>query len=389
MERSGAPIPRRLLELLVIAAVTTFVLLLYSPSFSGPFVFDDKNILRSPDVRLETLEPSAIVSAARNNPHPRRWVAYVSFALNYYVHGEQVLGYRVVNVLIHVTSGVIIFYLIGLILRSAALRGRHRNPRAIAFAAAMVWLVHPLATQSVAYVVQRMNGLATLFYLLSLLLYALGREASASTRRRIFFGGFALSGVLSLGSKELAATLPIFILLYEWYFYQDLSTEWIRRSYRAVVVATGTVGVISMMFLGANPLRLILNGYSVRDFSLMERLLTEGRVVLSYLGLLVLPHPSRLSLERVFPISHSLFSPPTTVLAILVIMAALGLALWLARRERLLSFCVLWFFGNLAIEGFNQMAEDASRPRKWSAATCHLWWPGDTVRSARCGRAAP
>ena len=107
-----------------------------------------------------------------------------------------------------------------------------------------------------------------MFYLLSLLLYARARLAVDARARWVLFAGCAVSAMLALGSKEIAATIPIFILLYEWYFYQDLSTKWIKRNYRAVLVAAGTFGVIGMVFLGANPLRPILNGYSVRDFSL-------------------------------------------------------------------------------------------------------------------------
>ena len=147
-----------------------------------------------------------------------------------------------------------------------------------------------------------------MFYVLSLLLYARARLAVDARARWVLFAGCAVSAMLALGSKEIAATIPIFILLYEWYFYQDLSTKWIKRNYRAVLVAAGTFGVIGMVFLGANPLRPILNGYSVRDFSLMERLLTESRVVVSYVGLLLFPHPSRLSLEHDFPLSHSIGS---------------------------------------------------------------------------------
>jgi hypothetical protein len=78
--------------------------------------------------------------------------------------------------------------------------------------------------------------------------------------------------------------------------------------------------------------------------------LTEFRVVFFYLSLFFFPHPARLNLDHDFPLSHSLLDPFTTVLAMGAVVGLVGLAVYLARRERLLSFCVLWFLGNLLIE---------------------------------------
>jgi tetratricopeptide (TPR) repeat protein len=81
-----------------------------------------------------------------------------------------------------------------------------------------------------------------------------------------------------------------------------------------------------------------------------QRVLTELRVIPLYVGRLLYPVPSRLNLDYDFPLSRSLVDPLTTLLSLGVIIAALGLAFLLARKDRLLSFCLFWFFGNLALE---------------------------------------
>jgi hypothetical protein len=74
------------------------------------------------------------------------------------------------------------------------------------------------------------------------------------------------------------------------------------------------------------------------------------RVVIYYISLLVFPHPSRLNLDRDFPLSHSLTDPVTTLLSLLTIVGLIGFAVYRAKRQPLLSFCILWFLGNLVIE---------------------------------------
>ena len=81
-----------------------------------------------------------------------------------------------------------------------------------------------------------------------------------------------------------------------------------------------------------------------------ERILTQFRVVLYYLTLLVYPHPSRLNLDYDFPLSKSILDPPTTLISMVIIFGLIGYGLWVAKKRPILSFCILWYFGNLVIE---------------------------------------
>jgi tetratricopeptide (TPR) repeat protein len=203
-----------------------------------------------------------------------------------------------------------------------------------------------MAAQSVAYIVQRMNSLAVMFYMLSLLSYVYGRIATDNRRRTLWFLASIVSGLLSLGSKEIAVTLPFFIVLYEWYFFQDLKLSFLKRWPLLVcVILVVTAFVILLPSAGD-----FFAGYDRRPFTLGERVLTQFRVVVFYISLLLFPHPSRLTVNHDFPLSHGLFDPVTTLLSITFVIGLLMLATYTAKKERLISFCILWYLGQLVIE---------------------------------------
>ena len=372
------------LLLLLLLAICTF--LIYSSSIKGPFVFDDvTNIQVNPHIRLTELTINNIIKAGFESPCWHRPVANMSFALNYYFNRYHTAGYHFVNILIHILTGIILFYLIKTTLellsapdlkarieknilpetreRSAynsttpgiSTSLRSLNPASagiifISFFTAFIWLVHPIQTQTVSYIVQRMNGMAALFYILSLFFYARARISNSKGKRLTLFLGCILSGILSLGSKEIATTLPFFIFLYEWCFFQDVNLNWLKRNSIYLLCLLFIIGSVALFFLGGHPIKSILSTYYHRDFTLWQRVLTEFRVVIYYIGLILFPYPMRLNLLHDFPISHSFVNPITTLLSFIAISGLIVTAILLAKRERLLSFCILWFLGNLVIE---------------------------------------
>jgi tetratricopeptide (TPR) repeat protein len=334
-----------------IFAIAAF--LLYANTLDAPFVLDDRhNIEANPYVRLNTLTWNGIVDAGFKGPSSNRPVANISFALNHYLHQLHPTGYHAINILIHSATGIFLFLFLETLLSTGALRSSHETSRWIAFIAALIWLVHPLQTQSVTYIVQRMNSLAAMFYVLSLLLYAKARLVDDARKRWSLFSGCVLAGTLALGSKESAVTLPVFIFLYEWYFFQDLGKKWLKIHLRYVAAILLFLALAGLVYLGMSPWEHIksFNDFAGGEFTLVERSLTQFRVVIHYISLLLYPHPSRLNLDHDFALSRSLMDPPATLLSLCVIVALVAMAVYLAKRERLASFCILWFFGNLIVE---------------------------------------
>ncbi len=329
------------------------VFLLYTSTLTGPFIFDDKpNIQQNPHIRLERLSPGGIASAAFESPAKHRPVANISFALNYYFHRYNPVGYHFVNILIHIINGILLYLFTKATLQTPTLKTDFERLAAgwIPLFTAFIWTLHPLQTQSVSYIVQRMNGLATMFYLLCLWFYVKYRLLKKTERSFWLLFCCTASGVLAIGSKEIAASLPIFIILYEWYFFQNLSFHWLKKKLPFIAGALVLFAILSLLFLGADPLDRITAGYLNRSLTIAQRVLTEFRVVIFYLSLLIWPHPSRLNLDHEFMISHSLIDPITTLLSIVAIAGAIGAAIYFAKKAPLVSFSILWFFGNLVIE---------------------------------------
>jgi tetratricopeptide (TPR) repeat protein len=343
----------RLREVLILFFLAFIAFSIYSNTLGTPFIFDDVvNIQNNTHIRLTSLTLGGITEAGFESGSKQRPVPYITFALNYYFHRYAVGGYHVVNILIHIITGIFLYFLVRATLNLPTLRSKYETYKWLPFLTTLIWIVHPLHTQSVTYIVQRMNSMAAMFYVLSLFLYVKARMTDEKRKKWTLFSACILSGLLALGSKENAATLPFFIVLYEWYFFQDLSKDWLRRNLKYFLGVVALIGLIAFMYLGMSPWGEVIDqrDFLNNEFTYTERVLTQFRVVIHYMSLIILPHPSRLNLDYDFPLSHSLTDPITTLLSMAAIAGLIALGIYLAKKERLLSFCILWFLGNLVIE---------------------------------------
>jgi tetratricopeptide (TPR) repeat protein len=345
---------RRTWHLLAVLGVCAVGALAYANTLQVPFVFDDEqNIQTNAAIRLTEFDLAGLWAAAFDSPGVRP-VASASFALNYLAGGYDVAGYHALNIAIHLANGVLVYLLaLQIIRRQAGLPGqklaRSRGDPIplMALFTALVFVAHPIQTQAVTYVVQRMTSLAVMFYLAALLLYVRARAQSRPWRQWALLAAAVACGALALGSKQIAATLPLTLLLYEWYFERDLSGPWLAKRAKLFAGLAAAFALLAFAYLVDHPRAL---DFDAREFTPWERLLTQLRVILFYLSLLFYPAPWRLSVTHHFPTSHSLLDPPTTLLSLFAIIGLLVLAVVWARHRRLLSFCLLWFFLHLAIE---------------------------------------
>jgi tetratricopeptide (TPR) repeat protein len=340
-------------HLLAIALMVMITLVAYSNTFHVPFQFDDEpNIRENSRIQIRTLTFASIEELVKNTyKESLRVFTFFTFALNYYFGRFNVFGYHLVNFLIHIASGILLFYLLYLTLNLPSLKDRYAHLAfSTAFFSSLIFLSHPIQTQSVTFIVQRLTSLAAMFYLLSMLLYVKGR-LSKEKDSIFYFAGSAISYLLGIFSKENTAILPLFIALYEFYFFQklELNTK-TKKTFYYVIGTVLAVAILGLLIWGKRYVDYIIVEYQKWDFTLTERVLTQFRVVLFYLTLLIYPHPSRLNLDHDFSLSKGIFDPSTTLISILIVIGIIGYSVWVARKRPLISFFILWYFGNLVIE---------------------------------------
>ena len=347
--------------IIAVALLGILILASYVNTFRAAWQFDDKpNILHNTILHIKNLNPVSLVQTSYTQPtHPGqmgtklyRPISFLTFAVNWYVGQDKVLGYHVVNLLIHFLTSVFLFLTILILLKTpntqyASGRGRIL----IAFLAAALWAINPIQTQAVTYIVQRMASMAAMFYILSILCYIRCRMSTSSAHRIGFMLGCAMSFLLALGSKENAAMLPAALVLIELTCFQDF--DWRSKKglfWGAAIAASVMALVLAIWTLNAEAMLSFLNGYQHRPFTLYERLLTEPRIILFYLSQIFFPLPSRLSVEHDVILSTSLMQPWTTGPAILLTMVLIGLGMSQIRKRPFIALALLFFFLNHIIE---------------------------------------
>jgi protein O-mannosyl-transferase len=223
-------------------------------------------------------------------------------------------------------------------------------------AVSLLWLIHPIQLSSVLYVVQRMTELAGSFTLLALIAYVKGRVFLRAGQPRLALAAFALAFALfwplGLYSKEIALLAPVFMLVVD---YVVFPREWPWKKWAALsrpvkygVIACVTV--LALVFLAA-VIAYAQPGYAMRNFTMLERVLTQPRVLFFYLSLILVPRLDAFGLfHDDIPLSTGLFSPWTTLPAAAGIIALVIAAVVARRRYPLLSLGLLWFYAGHLLE---------------------------------------
>lgn len=337
------------------AVVCLLALAAYAPTRQAPFVYDDlPNIKLNQAIQISSLTPGNLWHVATDAKLRRRPLANLSFAVNYWWGGLNVPSYHLTNWAIHLLVSLAVYQLALLTLRLADRGGESRpfpvdaSQRLTSVVAMAIFALHPLQTQSVTYIVQRMNSLAALFYLTALLCYLAGRLSSTQRRAVVLFALAVFAWGAALASKENAITLPLAVGLYEWLLLRSPRAKAVKPIY---VLATLTIAALA----AAVGLRVLiasgqLQGYENRDFTLEQRLLTQARVVWRYAGLTVLPLPSRLNLLHEVETSRGLWSPPSTFAALAACAAYLAVSVKVARRWPVVAFGLCWAPVHLLVE---------------------------------------
>lgn len=319
----------------------------YSNSFDCSFHFDDAKLFGSSFVQ------AGDTFADWMRLFPNRPVGVVTFYLNYYFHGLDVWGYHLVNLVIHLINAFLVWWLVWLTLSTPAMRETEisRHKTVAAFLAGLLFVTHPLATQSVTYIIQRFASLATLFYLLSLALFVLGKLRQGNRKVSwLLFGGAVLSALLGMRTKEMVFTLPFTIILYDFCFFKTSPWRWKWRD-ESLLVAFAILIVFLFWSLGIVSLKSFHpvepgQGYAY-PISMKEYFLTQFSVILTYIRLLIFPVGQNLDYD--YPIAAAFFQMKTLLsFSALLLLFAAGVLLF--KKYRLIAFGIFWFFLTLSVE---------------------------------------
>ena len=342
---------------LVLACLATVLILtfvVYFPGLSGPLLLDDlpqlNGLIAQSADDPATLFRKYIVSTSGPIGRP---VAMATFIGDAVAHGPDTWWWKYNNVMFHLMSGLLIFWLTALLVQATQKENGSRSWM-LGIVVAGFWLLHPLHVSTVLYTVQRMTELSTLFVLAGLVSYVKGRlvQEESAGRGWLFIGvGFCVFYPLGVLSKENALLFPVYCSLIEIFVFQFRGSAPLQRHVKMLhgVLLAGYVSVAA--YILANFSRVVLEAYAIREFTLYERVLTQFRVLLSYLDQLLLPAQSKMGFfHDDTPISTGLLDPVTTLLCALALLALLLSSYLVRKKLPLYSFGILFFFVSHVLE---------------------------------------
>lgn len=336
----------------ILSLIIIFCFFIYLPGLSGNYVFDDiANIIENKKIAISSLDFIALKAAFwSGDAGPLgRPISMISFAINYYFSGFDPYFFKITNLIIHLTNGVLLYFISLKIFERISLSKKSiEKNNYLALIVCAIWLVHPLNLTSVLYVVQRMTSLSTFFGLLGLLIYCNWRSKKinlSSSVLSLICILLALCG--SVLSKESGLLFVALIYWVELCIFKARNTN-------DELINVGKISLNYLLWIGvffaflfliymALPYALNFNPGN-RDFNIIERLMSEARVIFYYLKMIFFPLLSDLSLYHDdFEISKTLTSPITTLYSILALVFISIFSFYNFNKYPLLLFCWGWF----------------------------------------------
>ena len=339
------------LGLALMAIASAACVALYWPALHGPLVLDDYPTL-GPLLTMSALPadwPYYVMSPSGPLGRP---LSMLSFLANLHWSGPKLWAWKATNLGLHCLIGVALWDVSRRLFQLAPRTRRNAGLSAAMLAA--LWLLHPLQPSTVLYTVQRMTQLSALFTVAGLALYLYGRTQAndGGTARIGMWATYLLCLPLAALSKETGLLLPAYLVVLEATVLDGVGTLALRRRARLLSGLFVVLPVLALLgYFATHFESAVLEPHLKRGFSLCERILTEGRVVVRYLAQIVAPNRHSLGFfHDDIALSTGLSSPPTTLASIALLMTLLGGSYWLRRRLPVVACGILWFFVGHSLE---------------------------------------
>ena len=325
---------------------------LYWAGLHSIFLLDDHPTLSAlSHISAHNFWPSTLQMLAEGDAGALgRPISLFTFALQYQSWPYDAWAFKYVNLMIHLLNGCLIFWLLLHIGR--IIKFTEQKTLLISGLVTAVWLIHPLNVSTVLYSAQRMTQLSSLFMLVGLVTYLTGRTWLGQGRYvkgySVISIAIVVGGLFATLSKENGVLLLLYVLVLEATVLKDVSKPPYWRTWQ-----TGFLFFPLALLLAYIISRIpyFADGYKYYGFSLQERLLTEPRILLDYIAKILLLNPGYFGLfHDDYLVSHNLFTPPSTVLSIFIVVSSFVGAWLMRKRHPLVAFGILWFCAGHALE---------------------------------------
>jgi hypothetical protein len=321
------------------------------PGLSGPFLLDDAQNLNFLSVLIS--DPAAsLLDLVLENPDVRgRMLAFWTFSMQMDAFSaKDPYPYKVVNLIIHCANVVLVFWLAKLV---APAKWSRREILVFSSLVAFIWAVHPIQHSTVFYIVQRMTLLSAFFVFLAAGMYcSLRQKYAASTWRELIILVFVVYSGVALGglSKQNSLLLIFFIVALDNLLVRVGNAAPLGKKRPFYTLILG-IPLACFAVIMAYKIPGLGTTYVQRDFTPMEHLLTESRVVWMYLQQIILPSLHSMGLfHDNFGKSTSLFQPVTTLFAVAGLMGLWGFAWFAKSKAPFITFGVAWYFSGHLLE---------------------------------------
>jgi len=318
--------------------------LLYVNSIHNEFVFDDiPLIVRNRSIRSFENLPE-MIGLTSGVPHYRP-IREISYLIDYQMTGLNPVGYHLMNIFYHILTSFLVFLIASLLAKN----------KKVALAAALIFVSHPIQTESVTYIAGRRDILCALFFFLGFFSFLRFRESKTKGYLFLFF----LSYVLSIFTKEMGVTLPAIVLLYDLIWDpsdQKQGTRVLRHPPARLALRIRVVLRNHWVFyLSFFVVALLFTFYKVvlknpslqKEFyggSILSNFLTVLNIWVFYIRMMIFP--VSLNVAHSFPISQSILEF-RTLISLILLVSLFVLLVNLLKRRSLYSFCGFWFFVTL------------------------------------------
>lgn len=319
-----------------VLVIIAFSFLAYANSFRVPFLFDDlNNILDNSTIR-DLKDIGRVFFPPASSGLGQRPIVNLTLAVNYAMSGEKVWSYHLFNLLIHTVAALALFGIVRRTLLTERMRDDYHHVAVpLALGSSLIWMLHPVQTQAVTYIIQRCESLMGMFFLLTVYCAIRNWDSPSKNRWRLLS---LISFFLGVGSKEVIVMAPFIVLAYEWYFVRPATMDILKHSWPLYTGYAAGIVVLAYLVLTGGTLSTGMSKDVSEPWLYWQ---TQPQVIIHYLRIAL--WPDSLCFDYGWPLVSFREGLPT----ILFLMIILAVTFWLFVRRKPAGFLFFFFFACL------------------------------------------